>query len=325
MASNSRVFWARAMWFLGQVRAGRYPVPKDLAVKFECSPQTAVRVKDALRDDHLVPLEYDEQRHGWYLTDPTFELPRLPLSAEEVAALALARDLFAHISTKKLRVAIDNFWSKIEEELSAASPEGPALAEQLSAMLPFLSRIDDDILDKVLRALTTRRSLFIKYRSLWTGDLTDRVVEPAHLLFYEGTYYLIAHCQLRNELRQFNLAGVESAEELEESAREVETAEIREYLRQGWGLMRGDTSATAVIRIEPPESRHAASQLWHGDQTDEWIETGVLVRSLPICGTAEIVRHVLSLGEHAQVLEPPTLRRAVEARVRAMATRRERV
>ncbi|MBI4700887.1 MAG: transcriptional regulator [Deltaproteobacteria bacterium] len=325
MASDGRLFWVRAWWLIEELRRGSRVTAGTLAQRFEVSVQTAHRVIRALRDDFHAPIEYDAAHGAWKLTAPSFDLPRLPLSAEEVAALALARSLFGQISTAAappLAEAIDGFWRKIDAEVLARSPAGSDLGRALSAMLPSLSQVRAEALDTALRALALRRCLRLGYRSPWTGERTDRVVEPRHLLFYDGTYYLIARCRLRGgEPRNFNLAAVEEIELLPDSAPEPDHEHVERELAAGWGAsFRGGKRVTAAIRIEPPLSKLVATQLWHPQQQDRW-ETGgeALVRRLPVLGLPEIVRRVLSLGASATVVEPPELAEAVRAEVGRMA------
>ncbi|MBI4701873.1 MAG: WYL domain-containing transcriptional regulator [Deltaproteobacteria bacterium] len=326
MASDGRLFWMRAWWLVEELRRGSTVTARALADRFELSVPTARRAIAALRDDFHAPLVFDAAQGSWKLTDPCFDLPRLPLSAEEVAALALARSLLGQISAAAAPVlarAIEDFWSKVEAEVLARSPAGSDLGRVLSAMLPSLSQVRGETLETVLRALALRRCLRLCYRSPWSGERTERVVEPRHLLFHDGTYYLATRCRLRQgEPRNFNLAAVEGVELLAEPAPEPCHEHVERELVAGWGAFRGGKLATAAIRIEPPLSRLVATQLWHPGQQDRWEPDGeVLVRRLPVLGLPEIVRRVLSLGASATVIEPPELAKAVRAEVGRMAAK----
>jgi predicted DNA-binding transcriptional regulator YafY len=323
MASDGRLFWVRARWLLEQLRRGAPVTASTMAQALRLSVPTARRVIASLRDDFDAPMHYDDARQSWRLDDPHFDLPRLPLSAEEVAALALARALFERVSTPALAHAIESFWRKLESELFARSPAGSALARSVDAALPSISKISAATLETVLRALALRRQLHLVYRSPWSNERSERHVDPARLLLYDGTYYLIAHCRLRGELRSFNLAAVERVTLSERAAEEPDSRAVERYLAAGWGAFRGRGAVAAVVRIDPPVSRLLATQIWHEAQHDRFTPDGALVRRLPVSGLPELTRRVLSLGSSATVLEPPELAAAVAAEIRAMAARLE--
>lgn len=321
MPGDGRLFWVRARWLLERLRAGAKVTAPLLAEQFEISVPTAHRVINALRDDFDAPMRFDGRLGSWVLDDATFDLPRLPLSAEEVGAVALARALFERVSAPPLARAIESFWRKLEGELLARSPAGVALTRSLDAALPSLSKVPASTLDTVLRALALRRCLHLVYRSPWTDERTVRDVEPYRLVLYDGTYYLIGHCRLRNALRSFNLAAATGVSLLPIAAPEPNERELERYLASGWGAFRGGRTAVAVLRITPPASRLLATQLWHRDQHDQVSRDGTLTRRIPIAGLPELVGKVLSLGAAATVVEPPELASAVAAEVRKMAAR----
>ena len=48
------------------------------------------------------PLEYDKSHKGYYYTDPTFQLPVIRISEEEILALLISRKLITEASTGSL-------------------------------------------------------------------------------------------------------------------------------------------------------------------------------------------------------------------------------
>jgi hypothetical protein len=55
-----------------------------------------------LRDEKRTPLDYDEARHGFRLTDETFSLSPVRISRREAFSFVLARKLLAHYEATPL-------------------------------------------------------------------------------------------------------------------------------------------------------------------------------------------------------------------------------
>jgi proteasome accessory factor B len=59
---------------------GYLPNSSDFMKEFEVSRRTVARDLDFLRDEERAPLEYDDARHGFRLSDETYTLPPVRIS-----------------------------------------------------------------------------------------------------------------------------------------------------------------------------------------------------------------------------------------------------
>ena len=100
MKAGSRPQYYRIRRMVQMVREGSetgcLPNSRDFMGDFGVSRRTVARDLDFLRDEERTPLEYDEARHGFRLTDETFSLPPVRISRREAFSFALARKLLAH-------------------------------------------------------------------------------------------------------------------------------------------------------------------------------------------------------------------------------------
>jgi proteasome accessory factor B len=81
---------------LGLLQDGAYPNCNTVAAELEVSPRTAARDLDCMRDDLELPIEYDDQRHGFYLTQPVQGLPIVPVTSKELFAVCVAHKAIEH-------------------------------------------------------------------------------------------------------------------------------------------------------------------------------------------------------------------------------------
>ena len=78
------------------IRCGKFPNASYLCKKFEVSRSTIMRDIDFLRDRYNAPLEYDEEKRGYYYTDPTFFIKSVMLSEGDLFAVSAVIPLSAY-------------------------------------------------------------------------------------------------------------------------------------------------------------------------------------------------------------------------------------
>ncbi|MCD6499941.1 MAG: WYL domain-containing protein [Deltaproteobacteria bacterium] len=315
MPSLSRIFWVRVGALLSLLKRGSPVTVPILASKLEISKSSARRLIDALRDDFSAPLSYDLAGHTWVLEDPHWDLPTVPVSAEELAAFCLATGLLTRFP-KRFSHAIRSFGDKLRMELEQ-SPDGAVLLELVSSNEPTWCRIDSTILHTVLRGLGLNHKIKIDYKSPWKDVRTQRVVEPKHLLLYNGTFYLVAYCELRKANRLFHLSFIKNAQLTHEPCQRPGLA--IDDIMDAHGLIIGTEQFDVKVRLLGASARRAEVEIWHPEQDDRWDEQGRLVRIFPVRGTLEIMHRILSYGAEIEVLAPKRLREDVKQQVRRMA------
>jgi predicted DNA-binding transcriptional regulator YafY len=66
-----------------------------------------------------------------------------------------------------------------------------------------------------------------------------------------------------------------------------------------------------VLRFTPERSRWVRGELWQEGESEEVLENGSLVKTIPASHGAEILMEILRHGSHVEVLEPNWLREKV--------------
>jgi proteasome accessory factor C len=157
------------------------------------------------------------------------------------------------------------------------------------------------------------------------GELGPRKVDPYHLLFRGGQFYLLGRSHERGALRVFRLSRIRGkvayATKAEHDFKRPADFDPRGYAnRADWQY--GDPSGEATVwvsdRIAWQVERHFGRF-----GTVEPVEDGVHFRT-PYASARQLASWVLSLGEHASVVDPPELVRAVDERIALLARRHER-
>jgi predicted DNA-binding transcriptional regulator YafY len=308
---GEQLFLERFVWFDNETRRERFPNASKLAVKFEITTKTAQRSIDYFRDRLLAPLEYELSRKGYYYSDPTFQLPVIRISEEEILALLISRKLITEASAGSLGDELGSVSRRLGSLLAANLPGKARPEDAFSFRWKNISPSDPLTFKVVTSALLQGKLLTFCYYSPKAGNCTMRTVEPHHLVNYMGNWHLIAFCHLRNDWRDFVLGRVTLCQ-IEGSAFPIrQKEEWQPYLQNTFGIFQNRKSFNVVLRFTPERSRWIRGEIWHEGQTEEVQDDGSLVRTIPASHEAEIMMEILKHGSHVEVLEPAWLKEKV--------------
>lgn len=308
---GDQLYLERFVWFDHEARRERFPNANKLGAHFEIAPKTAQRSIDHFRDRLQAPLEYDKSHKGYYYTDPTFQLPVIRISEEEILALLISRKLITEASAGSLADELGSVSARLGSLLSANLPGRARPEDAFSFRWKNISPTDPLTFKVVTSSLLQGKLLTFCYYSPTASNCTMRTVEPHHMVNYMGNWHLIAYCQLRGDWRDFVL-GRMTLSNVEGTAFKIrEKDEWEPFLQNTFGIFQNRKSFNVVLRFTPERSRWIKGEMWHEAQTEIVQDDGSLVRTIPASHEAEIMMEILKHGSHAEVLEPEWLREKV--------------
>lgn len=308
---GDQLYLERFVWFDNEARRERYPNASKLGEQFEIAPKTAQRSIDHFRDRLLAPLEYDQSHKGYYYTDPTFQLPIIRISEEELLALLISRKLITEASAGSLADELGSVSKRLSSLLAANLPGRARPEDAFSFRWKNISPTDPQTFKIVTSAVLQGKLLSFCYYSPSSSNCTMRTVEPHHMVNYMGNWHLIAFCQLRDDWRDFVLGRMTLCS-VEGTAFQIrEKEEWQPYLQNTFGIFQNKQSFNVVLKFTPERSRWIKGEIWHEAQTETVQDDGSLVRTIPASHEAEIMMEILKHGSQVEVLEPAWLKERV--------------
>ncbi len=255
------------------------------------------------------------------LPPENFYLPAIEFSDQELGALRTALALldgeFAY--AEPLRLALQQLsWGK-PSPLSAPEHQSVRLAMTASGGGRDLSQR----LSKIETAIFRRKTIIFDYYTMGRDAEERRKVDPYHLLFRGGQFYLVGYAHERDAVRVFRLSRIRGkvgySSKAEHDFQRPEDFDPRAYAtRADWQL--GETRDTARIwlsdRIEWLVRRHLGEEVGTIEQADDGV-----VFETAYGDSRQLVSWVLGLGPRARILGPPELQEEAEERVRLVAER----
>ncbi|HEV7885410.1 MAG TPA: WYL domain-containing protein [Solirubrobacteraceae bacterium] len=263
------------------------------------------------------PIDGVAEQENYSLRPENFHLPAIAFSDAELAALQTALSLldgeFAY--AEPLRLALQQIsWGRANP-LRAPEQRSVALGITASAGGHDLSQR----LAKIETAIFRNKTITFDYYTMARDETGTRKVDPYHLLYQGGQFYLLGHSHERGALRVFRLSRIQGkvayATKAEHDFRgRPESFDPRSYAnRAGWQF--GDLTETAEIRISERIAWQIERHFGHFGEIRPAGTSGDIVFETPYADRRQLAAWVLRLGEHARIEGPPELERELAERI----------
>ena len=274
-----------------------------------------------------ISLQVERPAEGFFeaelyaLPPENYYLPAIEFTDSELAALRTALGLldgeFAY--AEPLRLALQQVsWGRpsplteeaeapIDVKLSSAGG-GRELSQRLA---------------KIETAISRRKTIEFSYYSLQRDETSDRKVDPYHLVFRDGQFYLIGHSHERDEVRVFRLSRIRGkvsyATKAEHDFTAPDNFDRRDYAsRADWqmGEIEGRASIFLRERIAWLVERDFGK---YGEFRKVTKADGVKGRGsvfeTDYASARQLISWVLSWRENAKLIAPSELARQADERL----------
>ena len=277
----------------------------ELAERLEMDVRTVRRYITHLQDVGI-PVEANIGRHGGYRLRPGFKLPPLLFTEEEATAIMLGLLGTSWLEIGQSAVAVEGALAKVSRVLPMRAKER---LQAMSTHLFFSSprqetRPDVSLLVGLSEAIGQQQRVAIDYRS-YPGQTTHRKVEPYGIVGWDGRWFLVGYCCLRQDMRTFRLDRIQHVEMLTEPFARPEDFDCRAYVMRSQQSESWHIEVTFQTDLQTVQQKIPAT---YGTLTAT--STGILIQSQydDIEGYA---RYLMSLNLPFVIHEPTELREAL--------------
>jgi proteasome accessory factor C len=262
------------------------------------------------------PLDGVAEQENYSLRPENFHLPAIEFTDSELAALATALSLldgeFAY--AEPLRLALQQITWGRPSPLTAPDQSGVALGITASAGGHQLSQS----LAKIETAIFRHKTITFEYYTMERDETGSRTVDPYHLLFRGGQFYLLGYAHEREALRVFRLSRIRGkvayATKAEHDFRRPADFDPRAYANlAAWQF--GEISATAEIRIAERITWLVERHFGRHGEIREIDGSGDRLFVTEYASERQLLSWVLGLGENAKVIGPPELAAELQRRL----------
>ena len=262
------------------------------------------------------PTDGAAEQENYSLRPENFHLPPIAFSDEELAALQTALSLldgeFAY--AEPLRLAL--------QQITWGRPSPLRAPEQCSVALGITASAGGHELSarlaKIETAIFRNKTITFDYYTMERDETGPRRVDPYHLLFQGGQFYLLGYAHERKAIRVFRLSRIRGkvsyATKAEHDFRRPEDFDPRAYARRAdWQL--GEQVGVAQVlvceriawQVQRHFGRYGEIRKLEGVEAGEGEGEGDIVFATGYSSPRTIVAWVLGLGANARLLGPEEL------------------
>lgn len=264
----------------------------------------------------------------WKISRVDKGLHKIAITASELIALSMGRDLLLPLVGTQFWQGIEGFWNKVREQLPAGVWDHYQRYRRTLRVLGVTAKTyekQQGILKTINRAIQEHRRVEIEYEPLGK-PISTRYLEPYGLAMYQSSIYVVAIEQGKEEelepqdrLRHYKLDRFTKATALDDWFTFHEDIDLNEHLGRSVGIFSGDKAVIYSIRLSAKATRWVQEEPWHADQTLDFKSDGGCILKVPAYHPMEVIPNVLKLGDGAELIAPASGRKIIKELIEQMA------
>ncbi|HBE67992.1 MAG TPA: WYL domain-containing protein [Planctomycetaceae bacterium] len=280
-----------------------------------------------------IPITDEENQRGriWKLSRSDKGLHKITITASELIALSMGRDLMLPLVGTQFWIGIESFWNKVGDQLPGSVWEHYERYRRTMYVLglPFKTyEKHQGILKTVNRAIQEHRELEMEYQ-VPGRTATTRTIEPYGVVLYQSSIYVVATETAREsdssagsqKLKHWKLDRFQSAKALDTWFKPDPEIDLGAHLGQSVGIFSGAQTTQYVLKLSPQAARWIEEDPWHPEQTLTPQDDGSVLLKVSAFHDTEIIQRAMRLGAEAEVLEPAECRDKVKEILADLVTR----
>lgn len=278
----------------------------DIEDRFELSRRTIFRDIRALIETG-VPIGGDAGE-GYFIAEG-YHLPPVVFNKEEAASLILGSKFIEKNADAETCKKVEEALTKVKAVLRYADREFVEGLENNVTIMPSPSvqhqGFPDSHLADIQFAIGSKRTLDFEYQSNYKQELTKREVEPLGLVYYSSRWHLIAHCLLREDLRDFRTDRIQKLRITTHTYDPDQHPNYLEFLNRS---IVGTDAKVAWVKFTKTMARFLGEQKYNlGYVEEEELEDGIRMKFITPW-YEWLARWLMSYGDQVEIESPDSLK-----------------
>jgi len=282
---------------LGKLESREPFTVQALMNQLECSERAVHRYLHDLRE--VFPINFDREKKS-YAFGEGFSLRRPDMTLEEAIALAMAKKVLGNMGPE-----MEKSLASIEQKLSTRKRELPKHVI-LSGERPSPSI--SAFLGTLYSAIINFQRVQMRYKALYSDELSNRAVEPCYLFVQENLWHLRAYCCEKEELRTFAVDRIQSLKILDEYfVPKIEGSSEEDFEGTFGDVVDGDPVEVVLI-FDSGTKPYVLRKKWHANQQEKVLKDGRLELRFTVNGLEGIRPWIYRWLSYVEVVAPKDLK-----------------
>lgn len=262
----------------------------------------------------------------WKLDKSDQAVPRLPISVLELLAFAASRELLYPLAGTPYWDGVQRLWQRMRDNTSDEVLE--LLDKQRTGLIvrgapPKDYARQEGMLSSLNRAVFEHRVTEIKYRTVRDKRPRKRTVEPHAIVLHNNNIYILAAeaDDGASTIKTFKLDRIGGVELLDARFKPQPDFDPEEFFDHSIGIFRTADPQRFRVWVSAERAAWVIDAALHPKQQVELNDDDSLTITIDQGYEEEVLPQVLSLAEHAELLEPKALRQKLRTIAKELASR----
>ena len=294
---------------------GRKVTTKELRRRFDETVSLRTLQRDMLAlSDSGVPLVNEKltaNENTWYLMDHFKQFIPIPLEMNEYLAMEMLKTNLSILKNTSIESDVENLTKKIEQilpdELFLQATTGKfsnLLTNYSMGQYDYSGK--NDIINKLIEAITKRRKCLVTYDSASTQKENKFYIEPEKLLSYHSGLYLIFYVRTQNEFWLLAVHRILDLEVFDDVFPNDHPFDEEEFVKNRFGLFSGKPEKIK-LKFDKSIRHYIEHNHWHATQKFSNDKKGNLILEMETAATPELISWILGWNKNVQVMKPKGL------------------
>ncbi|MBI2891703.1 MAG: WYL domain-containing protein [Nitrospirae bacterium] len=303
----------RFLYIDQKLRSGVYPSTSELGQELGKSYKTIQRDIDFMRDRLSAPIDYDVSRKGWYYTERAYAFPFPKLTESDARTIQAAAAVLDGLGPLP---GLEGFMQLARGLRAAAEEPSSAVSVGFGPQRIPAPRV----LPMIQKAIERRETLRVRYRKRPQAVPEDRLMDPLHLRFQGGDWFLAARDHRSGQVRVFAVHRMMSAETTGNAFTPAPQFSSKTFFGDGIGIERGKKGHRVVLKLTGFAAQIAQETSFHPSEKRTLCKDGSVRLEMTVSGLTDVAMWAMARGPEVEVLEPKGLRQMVADELTRAAT-----
>lgn len=262
---------------------------------------------------YYAPIEYDYTERAYHYTDRNYSIDRLPLTDEEIDALAFAGRMLEQFKGSEPFNQVEGAVDKIMQHLKIRKE---ITAEEFRNFIDFEKSTvtkGNEYIEIIIKAIKKKQVILITHKPFYEENAFTTSFHPYLLKEYRNRWYVFGYSEHHKEPRTLALDRIQKIDpELLKTFIEPKFPP-RDYFSKIIGINRkkGSKKEKIVLKFSRFQANYILTQPLHDSQKTVEETDDYVIISLDIHDSPDLYWILLGWGEEVEVLEPISLRETI--------------
>ena len=295
--------------------------PEKLARDFGTTPRNIYRDMNDLYSAGF-SIYFDKGTKTYSFADPDFTLRDLDLNSNELMALLLGKQIGYKLG-KPFENAFQSLLKKAHKDTGDKTNIKIKRLKEHQQFWVDLDPMDDfEKIEKqyntIVDAMDGKQEIEMVYKGMHGQKETKRQIAPYGLFYSNGMWYVLAYCNMRNEIRSFALDCINEFKITNTPYVIPKDFNMDDYFKPSWHIMRYGKPIEVSLRFSKDVARWIKRRKWHPDQIIKERKDGSIIFKVKLQGTKELKWWTYHWAPYCEILSPPELRKEAKEEIRKL-------